>query len=141
VQARDGNFYGTTNRGGAYDGAWGTVFKVTSGGTLTTLHSFDYTDGIYPAAAVIQATDGNFYGTTNGGGTHNAGTVFKITASGTLTTLHSFGGGDGADLYGGVIQATDGNFYGMTYAGGPHSGGTVFRLVLPRKCIVCPAAE
>lgn len=67
IQARDGNFYGTTFSGGA-DGVSGTVFKITPGGKLTTLHSFDRTDGAFPLAALVQATSGYFYGTTSGGG-------------------------------------------------------------------------
>lgn len=91
--------------------------------TLTTLHSFDSTDGSYPSSQLIQATDGNFYGTTSYGGTYNYGTVFKITPEGTLTMLYSFCAEtnctDGADAMAGLIQATDGNFYGTTTQGGP----------------------
>ena len=64
--------------------------------TLTPLYSFcslqNCADGGNPAAGLVQAADGNFYGTTLGGGLHSLGTVFKITPSGTLTTLHSFDG-------------------------------------------------
>ena len=91
-QATDGNFYGTTNTGGV--NGYGTVFKITPTGTLTILYSFlcsppSCTDGDFPDA-LVQATDGNFYGTTEGGGTNNSGTIFKITPSGALTTLHTF---------------------------------------------------
>ncbi len=130
IQATDGNFYGTTYDGGA-NGS-GTVFKITPKGTRTTLHSFcsqtGCTDGYYPWAGLIQATDGNFYGTTSeGGGATSAGTVFMITPAGTLTTLHSFDGTDGGQPYSGLVQGTDGNFYGTTStdAGG---NGTVFKL-------------
>src|ERR1035438_3672421 len=101
IQGNDGNFYGTTFAGGIqggncanYGGACGTVFKMTSEGTLTTLHNFDVTDGSQPYAGLVQATDGNFYGTTIYGGANDYGTVFKITAGGRLTTLHSFDGAD-----------------------------------------------
>jgi len=78
--------------------------------TLTTIHSFNYlTDGDSPFAALIQANDGNFYGTNYAGGTGRYGTVFTITPSGTLTTLHSFSFPDGSQPYAGLIQATDGN--------------------------------
>ncbi len=94
VQGADGNFYGTTYAGGteyACAGGCGTVFKITPGGTLTTLHSFVYpTEGVQPVAALIQATDGNFYSTTENGGAPGFGTVFKITPTGTLTVLYSF---------------------------------------------------
>jgi uncharacterized repeat protein (TIGR03803 family) len=98
IQGTDGNFYGTTFGGGANnncEGGCGTVFEITPEGTLTTLHSFDGPDGDRPSAGLVQATDGNFYGTTFEGGAHGDGTVFKITPEGTLTTLHSFDRTDG----------------------------------------------
>jgi uncharacterized repeat protein (TIGR03803 family) len=130
IQAADGNVYGTAS-GGANNNA-GTVFKITPSGTLTTLYSFCSqslcTDGEYVQAGLVQATDGDFYGTTSGAGTPGNGTVFKITLSGTLTTLHSFDGADGSDPYAGLVQATDGNFYGTTSSGGVNGRGTVFSL-------------
>ena len=66
VQGSDGNFYGTTYSGGT--GGVGTVFKITSGGSLTTLYSFSGSDGAYPQAGLVQGSDGNFYGTTSGFG-------------------------------------------------------------------------
>ena len=71
VQGPDGNFYGTTQAGGASancTNGCGTVFKITAAGTLTTLHSFDGTDGSGPEGGLVLATDGNFYGTTYAGG-------------------------------------------------------------------------
>lgn len=128
VQASDGNFYGTTSSGGANQ-YYGTVFKITPSGTLTVLHSFDGADGNYPSSVLLQATDGNFYGTTIYGGTFNDGTIFKITPDGTLTVLHSFNGADGEYPYGGLMQATDGSFYGTTSNGGAYENyGTVFSL-------------
>jgi uncharacterized repeat protein (TIGR03803 family) len=133
VLGTDDDFYGTT--GGA--NGFGSVFKITSGGTLTTLHSFGYTDGASPAAALVQATDGNFYGTTSGGGPNfcdtgdGCGTVFKITPSGTLTTLYSFCSQSGCtDGFrpAGLIQSTNGDLYGTTFAGGANSEGTVFKI-------------
>ncbi len=108
IQGSDGNFYGTTNLGGADpSNFFGTVFKLTPSGTLTTLHSFCTVvsvvggvpaclDGYSPFAGVIQGSDGNFYGTTVYGGPNpspnesGGGTVFKLTSSGALTTLYSF---------------------------------------------------
>jgi uncharacterized repeat protein (TIGR03803 family) len=91
------------------------------------LHNFNGTDGSKPYARLVQATDGNFYGTTYQGGA-GAGTVFKITPGGTLTTLHSFNQSDGTGPFG-LVQATDGNFYGTTYSGGANSYyGTIFSL-------------
>jgi uncharacterized repeat protein (TIGR03803 family) len=136
VLANDGNFYGTTQYGGTNDACaenCGTVFKVTPGGTLTSLHSFDGTDGSAPFGALVQATDGNLYGTTENGGandacTSNCGTIFRITPSGTLITLHSFDGTDGNDPRAGLFQATNGNLYGGTAFGGAGTVGTLFRL-------------
>jgi uncharacterized repeat protein (TIGR03803 family) len=126
VLGTDGKFYGTTYQGGAHGD--GTVFSITSGGTLTTLHSFDGTDGGKPIAGLVQATNGNFYGTTFAGGTNGAGTVFTITPSGTLTTLHSFDGTDGQYPYAALIQAANGTFYGTTSFGGANGVGTVFSI-------------
>jgi uncharacterized repeat protein (TIGR03803 family) len=127
VQATDGNFYGTTFNGGQGPG---TVYKLTSSGTLTVLHSFTaYSDGAEPYAGLIQATDGNFYGVTTIGG-RTLGTVFKITPSGTFTSLHVFAGypTDGANPWPPLMQASDGNFYGTTYGGGTSNVGTVFKI-------------
>ncbi|MGO8795696.1 MAG: choice-of-anchor tandem repeat GloVer-containing protein [Candidatus Sulfotelmatobacter sp.] len=131
VQGTDGNLYGTTFNGGASaacTGGCGTIFKITPSGTLTTLHSFDGTDGKNPWAGVIQASNGNFYGTTLYGGANTYGTVFEITSSGTLTTLHSFDWTDGAYPWGAVIQASNGSFYGTTSAGGAGEYGTIFKI-------------
>ncbi len=127
VQGTDGNFYGTTQRGGTSQA--GTVFQVTPAGVLTTLYSFDgLAQGGGPAAALVQATDGSFYGTTQQGGANGAGTVFQITPAGVLTTLYSFGGGTDGLLPSALVQATDGSFYGTTQQGGANGAGTVFQI-------------
>jgi len=134
VQATDGNFYGTTIYGGEGWPCCGTVFKITPGGTLTTLYMFTGgSDGNFPYAGLVQATDGNFYGTTGFGGANGGGgTFFRITPSGTLTTLYSFCSqpncADGGGSYGGLVQASDGNFYGTTCCGGAYGSGTVFKM-------------
>jgi uncharacterized repeat protein (TIGR03803 family) len=140
VEAPNGTFYGTTAGGGADYRACrigcGTVFKITPAGRLTTLHSFDIADGAYPNA-LIQATDGNLYGTTSAGGAASActfyelrgcGTVFKITPSGTLTALHRFEGTDGGVPVAGLVESTDGSFYGTTSQGGTNDAGTIFKI-------------
>jgi uncharacterized repeat protein (TIGR03803 family) len=135
ILGTDGNFYGQTDLGGASQyGAYGTVYKMTPSGKVTTLHSFEQTDGDNPISNLVQGTDGNFYGTAAYGGLYpNFGTIFKITSSGTFTTLHNFDSTDGAYLYAGLLQATNGKFYGATFAGGSSSActfgcGTVFSL-------------
>ncbi len=98
-------------------------------GTLTTLHSFELSDGSQPTAGLVQGFDGNLYGTTYGGGAHNWGTVFKIaTSGGTLATLYSFAHTDGALPDAPLLQGSDGNLYGTTFAGGLHDKGTVFEI-------------
>lgn len=130
VLATDGNFYGTTFEGGTLNTSAGTVFKITPAGKLTTLYTFctqaDCLDGAGPSGALIQATDGNFYGTTRSGGGScpgGCGTVFRITSGGILTTLHAFTdfNGDGATPISGVTQGPDGNFYGTTLFGANYS--------------------
>lgn len=134
MQAANGNFYGTTQVGGVYyvNGEpyqyTGTVFEITPAGVLTTLHSFDGTDGSSPLGGLVQGSNGNFYGTTSGGGAYNFGTVFKISAGGVLTTLYSFAGTDGSDPTGGLVQGSNGDFYGTTGAGGIYDDGTVFKI-------------
>jgi uncharacterized repeat protein (TIGR03803 family) len=131
IQGTDGNFYGTTAYGGTNnhcaDGC-GTVFKISTKGALTTLHSFDGTDGSGPNAGLIQGTDGHFYGTTYSGGASSNGTVFKINATGGLITLYSFDGTDGSGPYSGLIHGADGYFYGTTEVGGLTTNGTVFKI-------------
>jgi len=133
IQGTDGNLYGTTSD---------TAFRMTPGGTLTTIYTFcslsGCADGSNPEGGLVLATSGNFYGTTFGGGANNnAGTVFKLTPHGTLTTLYSFcsqsGCTDGSGPWG-LVQGTDGNFYGTTAFGGnspscfPTACGTVFKI-------------
>jgi uncharacterized repeat protein (TIGR03803 family) len=126
IEATDGNFYGTTQEGDNNFTFFGTVFKMTAAGALTPLHFFTCgTEGCAPAASLIQATDGNFYGTTSG----VDGSVFKITPTGDLTTLHLFDCSiEGCIPEGGLVQAADGNFYGTTGERGAFDGGTIFRI-------------
>ena len=137
VQGSDGSFYGTTSAGGTNGD--GTVFKISTTGTLTTLHSFGGTDGEFPDAGLVQGSDGYFFGTTCGasdGGIVDPffpepGTVFKISANGALTSLYSFTGGSaGANPQAGLVQGSDGSFYGTTFSGGLGGAGTVFRLTI-----------
>ncbi len=123
VQATDCNFYGTTIYGGTNNS--GTIFKITPTGKLTTLHTFcsqaNCEDGSQPNGSLIQATDGDLYGTTGKGGANcissgGCGTIFKVTLQGNLTTLYSFCAqpscADGEFPDTGLTQATSGIFYG-----------------------------
>ncbi len=146
VQGTDGNFYGTATEGGGAFNTWGTIFKISSEGLLTTLHSFLFVTAV-PRGTLVQGSDGNFYGTTWQGGVNSAcfdgnargcGTVFKITPDGIFTTLYSFCAQslctDGANPVAGLVQGSDGNFYGTTYLGGSSTTcagggcGTVFKI-------------
>jgi uncharacterized repeat protein (TIGR03803 family) len=143
VQGRDGNFYGTTSEGGT--NGYGTVFKISTNGALTSLYSFTGPDGYLPTAGLVQGSDGNFYGTTSTGGTNGGyGTVFKISTNGVLTSLYSFSGmsSDGAVPEAGLVQGRDGSFYGTTWSGGTNFQGTVFRLTVtpePPELTIIPS--
>lgn len=128
ILGSDGNFYGTTEYGGLIDD--GAVYSLTSTGSENIIASFaGGTASRGPVGALLQASDGNFYGTTYYGGTNNNGTVFKLTPDGTITTLWSFGSSsDGQYPDAGLVQASDGNFYGTTASGGTTGYGTVFRI-------------
>jgi uncharacterized repeat protein (TIGR03803 family) len=129
-----GNLYGTTKYGGT-NGGFGTVFKLSSKGNVTLLHSFAGTpDGENPYSRLIRDAAGNLYGTTFYGGTSGYGTVFKLDPAGKLTILHSFNDSpDGAHPIAGLILDKAGNLYGTTSDGGDlncgFSGcGTVFKV-------------
>jgi uncharacterized repeat protein (TIGR03803 family) len=141
----DGSFYGTTARGGTgfapyWGDGLGTVFQVATNGVLTTLVSFDLTNGATPSAGLTLGSDGNFYGTTYNGGdlSLNAdgfGTVFRVGTNGVLTTLVSFAGTNGAHPQAALTLGSDGKFYGTTVDGGigfptnwDGGNGTVFQV-------------
>jgi len=112
MQARDGDLYGVTEHGGPNQ--LGTVFRVTTAGVLTTIHTFSGgLGGSRPIGRMVQAADGHLYGTTAGGGAAGFGTIFRITRSGALTTLHSFAASDGRPLSP-LSVGSDGLVYGTT---------------------------
>jgi uncharacterized repeat protein (TIGR03803 family) len=116
-----------TNGGGANGD--GTVFSITTSGTVTVLHGFPYFpgDGEQPYGDLINVK-GALFGMTYGGGADRQGTVFKITSSAKESVLHSFGGsGDGEDPWDGLVNV-EGTLYGTTYHGGANGDGTVFWL-------------
>jgi uncharacterized repeat protein (TIGR03803 family) len=129
-----GNLYGTTFSGGAYGN--GTVYKLTTTGVLKLLHSFQgMPDGQFPVAGLIRDPSGNFYGTTENGGTGNFGCIYKVTPSGQESVLHSLTVTDGAYPYAGLTRDSSGNLYGTTWNDGNQNCGyfggcgTVFKLV------------
>jgi uncharacterized repeat protein (TIGR03803 family) len=134
IQASDGMLYGTTARGGLSDD--GTIYRLNpAGGAPIILHSFDEPEGEQPVAALVQASDGNFYGTTEFGGMHDKGTVFRITPAGDFTLLHSFDGLDGERPVAELVQGRNGFLYGTTSRGGGSVAcadgcGAVFRTTL-----------
>jgi len=139
VLGSDGNLYGVTAAGGNST-ASGTVYKLTLGGELTTLHSFCPTsgcaDGQYPEGVVL-ASDGNLYGTTQFGGVNadgRAGTIFSISPGGKFKLLYTFCSqancADGWQPSSPPIQGSDGNFYGVAQFGGTGTGalGVAYKL-------------
>jgi uncharacterized repeat protein (TIGR03803 family) len=124
AQGSDSELYGTTSAGGAY--GYGTVFKLSTSGSLQVLHSFSSADGNGPVAALTLADDGNLYGTTSSNMT-GGGEVFELDPSGNnFTVLHVFSGQDGWSPVAPLIQGSDGNFYGTTWAGGDLSCGSYY---------------
>jgi uncharacterized repeat protein (TIGR03803 family) len=128
ILGTDGHLYGVTQHGGPDQR--GTVFKVTTAGEFTTLHTFSGgTDGSEPVSRLAQGADGFLYGTTTTGGAGGLGTVFRISTSGALTTLHAFTGADGRWPLGPLHAASDGMIYGTSRnAGEGLPMGAVFRI-------------
>jgi uncharacterized repeat protein (TIGR03803 family) len=106
--------------------------SVLSAQTLTVLHSFDGTDGSNPWGGLVQAANGDFYGTTSGGGANSQGTIFKITPGGVFSTVYNFcsQGGmactDGEQPRMGLLLDSNGYLYGTTLFGGANNRGTIF---------------
>ena len=131
-----GNLYGTASAGGPPGTGSGTVWKLSPSGALTVLKAFTGagaggTDGSFPFAGLTLGSDGNFYGTTNGGGAHGPGTAFRISPTGAHEVLHSFDQPTGAGPDGRLIEISPGVFVGTTQIGGTLGGGVVFRLAVP----------
>jgi len=138
VQGSDGNFYGTTTSGGSLDG--GVAFKLTPAKVLTVLHNFDATpgslDGKFAYAGLIQATDGNFYGVTSGGGTQGTGTLYKVTSGGVYSVLYNLVQSTGSGPETTLRQHTNGKFYGEARTGGANSVGALFSFDIGLKSFI-----
>jgi uncharacterized repeat protein (TIGR03803 family) len=143
VQAGDGSFYGTADYGGAstnvvpvISGAgYGTIFQLTTNGTMVVPVFLGYTNGAYPSGGLVLGRDGSFYGTTLCGGRGinsvfpGYGTVFKMTPDGTFTNIYLFtGASDGGFIYAGLVQGSDGFLYGGAFSGGSQGYGTLFKV-------------
>jgi uncharacterized repeat protein (TIGR03803 family) len=134
VLATDGHYYGTASFGGANDA--GSVFRVTPSGVVTLLYSFcsqtNCADGSEPLSPLVQASNGNFFGTTYEGGAHGDGTVFEFSSGGTFTLVHSFCSmpncADGEVPQYGLVQASNGSLYGTTPYGGANGHGSIFAI-------------
>ena len=124
----DGAFLGTAAEGGTDSPGLGAVFRVDSLDNFETLYTFQSTEPTTPQSALIEANDGNLYGTTNRGGANDLGTVFRMESVGQTTLLHSFHHEDGARPEAALLQADDGSFYGTTPHGGSGDQGTAFRM-------------
>lgn len=131
IQANDGNYYGVTENGGSSN--VGVVFKMTPPHyDVTVLHTFNNSDGASPIGGLVQATDGNLYGTTGGGGQSNYpnGVLFRISLAGNFAVLHNFTESTGAGPLSALMQHTNGILYGTTTAGGATGNGTFFSMDL-----------
>jgi uncharacterized repeat protein (TIGR03803 family) len=129
LQGLDGNFYGTTSRGGGSDG--GTFFRISTSGVRTVLYNFTGgTDGSEPLRGVVQGNDGNFYGIARTGGAGGGGVIYRITPNGVFTSLVAFSPLTGGpyNSFGNLTLGSDGNFYGVTFQGGLADAGTIFRV-------------
>src|SRR5262245_13317229 len=128
IKGQDGNIYGTSLYGGP--GGYGTVFKLTTNGTLTTLFGFNQLNGELPQGRLVQAPNGVLYGTTAYGGTNGgAGTVFKLTTNGVFTSLISFTNNNQQPVspFAGLTLGTNGLLYGLGgYGGSSGQYGAMF---------------
>jgi uncharacterized repeat protein (TIGR03803 family) len=128
IRDRAGNFYGTTQVGGAADS--GVVFKLSKDGVLNVLHAFAGGDlGGDPVGGVIRDSAGNLYGVAASGGIDNEGLVYELDAAGNYTILYEFtGGADGGAPQAGLVRTSKGVLYGTASGGGKRSRGVIFKI-------------
>jgi uncharacterized repeat protein (TIGR03803 family) len=125
---KSGNLYGVAAYGGTSNN--GVIFRITTVGSFTVLHSFTGSDGSLPYGTPVEDANGNLYGTAAEGGAYDGGTVWRLASTGTLRVLHNFAGGttDGSYPLAGVVRDGKGNLYGVTYYSGAFGQGTVFNV-------------
>jgi uncharacterized repeat protein (TIGR03803 family) len=145
ILATDQNLYGTTqngglltfvNKGGSNIYSFGTVFKISTNGILTTLHTFSATNNVSPepgespSGVFVQGADGNFYGTTLYGGSNYSGIIFKLTPSGAFTKVYTIGSVpiDGHDINS-LIAGSNGTIYATTPTGGSNGYGAILKIL------------
>ncbi len=128
IQATNGSLYGTTTQGGA--GNAGTVFEITSFGQVVGIDTFCYncSVGAQPIGGLVQASNGNLYGTTFTAGSGQCGTIFEVTPNGFLTLLHGFAPSDGCKPRAAMTEGADGSLYGTASFGGANGVGSVFKI-------------
>lgn len=124
--AQDGKYYGTARFGGV--GQSGTVFSITTDGTLEVLHSFGPSEtGQFPYGGVVVAEDGTIYGTTINGGMYSYGTFYSISPEGVFTVLYDFFSPfDGGDPAASLTFGPDNKIYGLTTNGSSYNAGSLF---------------
>ncbi len=131
-----GLLYGAATHGSKHN--LGSVFGLNPvKKTLFTVHAFKVSDGSNPVGTLLLASDGNLYGTAQGGGANGQGVIFRVTPAAPYpyTVLYSFSAvdsqkrnTDGAQPLAFLIQGQDGALYGTAYSGGSNGLGVVFRL-------------
>jgi uncharacterized repeat protein (TIGR03803 family) len=139
ILASDGNFYGSSYIG------QGSIFRISPTGEFKLLYLFcslpNCADGEYASAPPIQATNGNLYGTANGGGAYGGGVIYELTPSGTYTVIRSFcnfnnGACPDGSFPSSIVQNASGNFFGATTWGGSDDAGTFFEITTKNEYLV-----
>jgi uncharacterized repeat protein (TIGR03803 family) len=127
IQASNGNIYGVAYNGGTYE--FGEVFEISRTGKMKGFHSFNpASDGWDATAGMVQASDGNFYGTANGGGAVGDGLIYRLSPTGDFSVLYNFDGSTGSTASITLVQHTNGILYGETFAGGSYGAGVFYSL-------------
>jgi uncharacterized repeat protein (TIGR03803 family) len=127
IQASDGKLYGTTRSGGSDNG--GTIFRMAPDGRLTTIYRFDKLGpvGGFPSGPLLEASDGNLYGSTGFNERSSPGTLFRLAPGRRVTPLYTFP--ERVACRDGLTETNNGALVGITgQGGGAFGGGSIFRL-------------